>query len=427
VPQSQPLADTLAAASRIVARVIAGRSLGAALADEVAPADRGRAAVTDVVYGTLRDYGAPDAIVAALARKAAPDPGIRALLLCALHELRHARRAPHVVVDQAVAACARLGHGRACGFVNAALRNYLRQRELLERAATRDDVGRFAYPQWWVDRVRAAYPDAWQALLAAGNAHPPLTLRVNRLRASVDEALARLGRAEIGARRIGEWAIRLEQPRPVNAIPGFAEGDVSVQDAGAQLAALLLAPGDGMRVLDACAAPGGKTGHLAELADADLLALDRDPARLGRIEANLARLRLRAQVRQADAAEIATWWDGRAFDRILADVPCSASGVVRRHPDIKWLRRAADLAGFAREQQRLLDALWQVLAPGGKLLYATCSVFPEENDSVVAAFAARRGDSRRLDIPGLTGGQLLPDDDRDGFFYALLEKARLEA
>jgi 16S rRNA (cytosine967-C5)-methyltransferase len=179
-----------------------------------------------------------------------------------------------------------------------------------------------------------------------------------------------------------------------------------------------------MRVLDACAAPGGKTSHLAELADTDLVALDRDPARLGAIAANLARLGLHADVRQSDAAALDAWWDGRPFDRVLADVPCSASGVVRRHPDIKWLRRAADLRGFVREQSRLLDALWQVLAPGGKLLYATCSVFPEENDAVLAEFVARRGDARRLDLPGLAGGQLLPDDDRDGFFYALLEKTR---
>jgi 16S rRNA (cytosine967-C5)-methyltransferase len=424
VPQSQPLSDTLAAASRIVARVIAGRSLGAAFADEDASSGRERPAVSDAVYGTLRDFGAPDAIVAALTRKGPPDPAIRALLLCALHELRHARRAAHVVVDQSVAACVRIGHGHARGFVNAALRNYLRRRDLLERAGTRDDVGRFGYPQWWVDRVRTAFPDRWQALLAAGNTHPPLTLRVNRRRAAVEDVLASLARAAIGARRMGQWAIRLEKPRGVDAIPGFAEGDVSVQDAGAQLAAPLLAPRDGMRVLDACAAPGGKTGHLAELADVDLVALDRDAARLDRIESNLARLGLRAQVHQADAGELTEWWDGRAFDRILADVPCSASGVVRRHPDIKWLRRAGDLAGFASEQLRLLEALWQVLAPGGKLLYATCSVFPDENDAVLAAFAARRGDARRLDVPGLTGGQLLPDDDRDGFFYALLEKVQ---
>jgi 16S rRNA (cytosine967-C5)-methyltransferase len=422
VPHSQPLADTLAAASRVIARVIAGRSLGAALAEADTSAGPGRPAVTDAVYGTLRDYGAPDAIIGAIARKGVSDPELRALLLCALHELRHERRAPHVVVDQAVAACGRLGRGAARGFVNATLRNYLRRREALERDAARSEANRYAYPRWWIDGVHAAYPDNWQSVLAVGNTHPPLTLRVNRRRASVDAYLARLDAAGIPARRVGEWAVRLDKPRPVDAIPGFAEGDVSVQDAGAQLAAPLVAPREGMRVLDACAAPGGKTGHLAELADLELVALDRDHARLARIEANLARLALRAEVRHADAADVERWWDGRPFDRVLADVPCSASGVVRRHPDLKWLRRAGDVQEFAREQLRLLDALWRVVAPGGKLLYATCSVFPEENHAVVAAFAARRGDARRLDTPGLAGGQLLPDDDRDGFFYALLEK-----
>jgi 16S rRNA (cytosine967-C5)-methyltransferase len=422
VPHSPPLADTLAAASRVVARVISGRSLGAARAEDDAAAGAARPAVTDAVYGTLRDYGAPDAIIDSIARKGVPDPELRALLLCALHELRHERRAAHLVVDQAVAACARLGRGAARGFVNAALRSYLRRREALERDAARSEPGRHAYPAWWIDAVRAAYPDDWPSVLAAGNTHPPLTLRVNCRRSSVDACLANLDAAGIAARRVGEWAIRLEKPRPVDAIPGFAQGEVSVQDAGAQLAAPLVAPRAGMRVLDACAAPGGKTGHLAELADLELVALDRDPARLARIEANLARLGLSAQVRQADAAEVERWWDGRPFERVLADVPCSASGVVRRHPDIKWLRRAADVQEFAREQSRLLEALWRVVAPGGKLLYATCSVFPEENHSVVAAFTARRGDARRLDLPGLAGGQLLPDADRDGFFYALLEK-----
>jgi 16S rRNA (cytosine967-C5)-methyltransferase len=422
VQRSPPLADTLAAASRVVARVIAGRSLGAALAEDDTSSSPNRPAVTDAVYGTLRDYGAPEAIIDAIARNGVSDPELRALLLCALHELRHERRAPHVVVDQAVAACGRLGRGAARGFVNAALRNYLRRREALERDAGRSDSARHAYPAWWIDRVREAYPAEWPAILAAGNTHPPLTLRVNRRRTNVETFLARLGAAGIPARRVGEWAVRLEKPRPVDEIPGFAQGEVSVQDAGAQLAAPLLEPRAGMRVLDACAAPGGKTGHLAELADLELVALDRDPARLARIGANLARLALTAEVRTADAADVERWWDRRPFDRVLADVPCSASGVVRRHPDLKWLRRAADVREFARTQLGLLEALWRVVAPGGKLLYATCSVFPEENHSVVAAFAARRGDARRLDLAGLAAGQLLPDDDRDGFFYALLEK-----
>jgi 16S rRNA (cytosine967-C5)-methyltransferase len=224
------------------------------------------------------------------------------------------------------------------------------------------------------------------------------------------------------AQRAGEAAVRLSRPCGVAALPGFAAGEVSVQDAGAQLAAPLVGARDGMRVLDACAAPGGKTAHLLELADIDLLAIDRDAQRVPRIAATLERLGLAAQVRAADAGDPDRWWDGRPFDRVLLDVPCSASGVVRRHPDIKWLRREADLAGFARAQSRLLAALWRVLAPGGKLLYATCSVFPEENDAVIDAFLARHDDARRLPLPGLGGGQLLPAPEHDGFFYALLGK-----
>ena len=410
-----PLSEVLAGASRAVARVLAGASLGAALDDE----GRGpsRPAVQDLAYATLRDYGAPQAILAALVRKGIPDRAVHALLLCALHELRHERRAPHIVVDEAVTASAKLGHGAARGFVNACLRNYLRRRAALEADARRSEPGRFGYPQWWIDRLRHARP-GWEAILAAGNARPPMTLRVNRRRLTVEAYLARLAATGVGATRVGEWAVRLERPCGVDELAGFRDGDVSVQDAGAQHAARLLDVADGMRVLDACAAPGGKTGHLAELAALDLLAIDRDPARVPRIAANLERLRLSATVRAADAAEPDSWWDGRPFDRVLLDAPCSASGVVRRHPDIKWLRRAADLAGFAREQARLADALWRVLARDGKLLYATCSVFVEENEAVVDAFLARHPDARRLPCPGIGDGQLLPDGEHDGFFYA---------
>jgi 16S rRNA (cytosine967-C5)-methyltransferase len=415
-----PLSDTLAAASRVIARVLGGASLTAALDDEVRSPSR--PAVQDVAYGTLRDYGAPDAILAALARKPVHDRAVRALLLCALHALRHERRAPHTVVDEAVSACDRIGHGAARGLVNALLRNYLRRREALEAEARASEAGRFGYPRWWIDRVRAAHPDAWETVLAAGNAPPPMTLRVNRRKRSVDAYLAQLDAQAIAARRIGEVAVRLVRPCGVDALPGFADGEVSVQDAGAQLAAPLLDVRNGMRVLDACAAPGGKTAHLLELADLSLLALDRDAARAARIGATLERLGLAAQARVADAGDPDRWWDGRSFDRILLDAPCSASGVVRRHPDIKWLRREADLGDFAREQARLLAALWRVLGRDGKLLYATCSVFPEENGAVVDAFLARRPDARRLPLPELGDGQLLPDDEHDGFFYALLEK-----
>jgi 16S rRNA (cytosine967-C5)-methyltransferase len=417
---SPPLSQALAGASRVVARVLGGESLTAALDEDVPGASR--AAAHDLAYGTLRDYGGPELILAALARKPIPDRIVRALLLVALHALRHERRAPHTVVNEAVTATAVLGAAAARGLVNAVLRNYLRRREALETDARRSEPACWSHPQWWIECVRRAYPDAWQDVLAAGNARPPLTLRVNRRRLSVDAYLARLAAQGVDARRVGAFAVRLARPRGVEGLPGFAEGDVSVQDAGAQLAAPLLDVHDGMRVLDACAAPGGKTAHLLELAAASVVAIDRDAERLTRVAANLERLGLSAAVRVADAGELATWWDGKPFDRVLLDAPCSASGVVRRHPDIKWLRREQDLAAFAREQSRLLDALWRVLGRDGKLLYATCSVFPEENDGVVDGFLARHPGARRLPVPGLGDGQLLPDDDHDGFFYALLQR-----
>lgn len=411
-----PLSSTLCAASRVVARVLGGEGLTAALRGNPHPA------VQDLSYGALRDYGPPQAILRSLVRQPIAEGTVNALLLCALYELRHERRAPHTIVDEAVSACARLGHSAVRGLVNAVLRNYLRRRTELEAEANRFDTSRYGHPQWWIDRVRVAYPATWQAILAAGNAHPPMTLRVNRRRLGVEAYLARLAEHGIGARRTGTQAVLPEEPRRVDALPGFAAGDISVQDASAQRAAPLLDVRDNMRVLDACAAPGGKTAHLAELADLDLVALDRDAARAPLIEANLVRLGLRAAVRVADAADLAAWWDGVPFDRILLDAPCSASGVVRRHPDIKWLRREGDLAGFARTQARLLNALWRVLAPDGKLLYATCSIFPEENGAVVRGFIEDRPDAALLAVPDLGDGQLLPDAEGDGFFYALLQK-----
>src|SRR5690349_15172721 len=248
------------------------------------------------------------------------------------------------------------------------------------------------HPRWWIDALRSGYPDDWRAILAAGNAHPPMALRVNRRRIGLDEYQAKLAQAGIAARRCEEFGLLVEKPLPVDRLPGFGAGEVSVQDLGAQRAARCLDLRDGQRVLDACAAPGGKSAHILELADVALTALDVDAARASRIEPNLRRLGLQATVRVADATKSPTWWDGQPFDRILADVPCSASGIVRRHPDIKWLRRPGDLERFADQQRSLLAALWRLLAPGGKLLYATCSVFPGENDDVVAAWAADERD-----------------------------------
>ncbi len=293
----------------------------------------------------------------------------------------------------------------------------------------RDDT-RFELPTWWLDRLRDAYPSDWQRIAEASLVQPPLTLRVNRRRTTREACLARLAESGIAARPLGEDGVRLDRALPVLRIPGFADGHVSVQDEGAQRAARLLDATNGMRVLDACAAPGGKTGHLLELADLDLVALDVDQARLGRVRDNLDRLGLSATLVAGDAARPDGWWDGRRFDRILADVPCTASGILRRHPDIRWLRRERDIAQLSRTAQQITDALWSLLDPGGRLLLVTCSVFPEESARHAARFAAHHADARTLPAPG----QLLPtgdgratgsfDQDHDGLFFALFEKMR---
>lgn len=406
------------AAGEAVAQVRAGRSLSEALSGPEPGASVG-AAVRDLAYGTLRNLGLLDALLAELLHKPVK-PALHALLLCALYQLRARPRAAHTTVDQAVRAVSRL-EPAAKGLCNAVLRNYLRGPDML-LARCNTESARYSYPQWWIDRVRAAWPLHWESVLNAGNLHPPMTLRVNRRRLTPEQYLAKLGEAGIAGEIIGEQAILLERPLAIESLPGFAAGEVSVQDAGAQLAAPLLDVRPGMRVLDACAAPGGKSGHILELADCDLTALDNDPARVLRVSDNLARLGFAARVVCADCASPAAWSDGAPFERILLDAPCTASGVVKRHPDIKWLRRESDLARLAATQGGMLDALWQLLAPGGKLLYATCSVFPQENAQTIASFLARERTARPLPLAGLDQGQLLPDARHDGFFYALLER-----
>jgi 16S rRNA (cytosine967-C5)-methyltransferase len=414
---SHLLAESLAEAARVVARVIGGESLNTALGP------RGTslaAAVQNLSYATLRDYGRGDALLAQLLRQPASDVRVRALLLVALRELAAGRAAAYTIVTQAVDAAAALDAPRAKGLVNAVLRNYLRQREALDDAVNASASARHRYPEWWIERARKDHPAHWADILAAGNEHPPLTLRVNQRRIAVTDYLERLTAAGIDAQQVGASAIRLHEPRPVDEIPGFSAGLVSVQDAGAQAAAAMLGVEAGQRVLDACAAPGGKAAHILESADVRLVALDADGVRMRRVSENFARLGLHGELITADAADPASWWDGQMFDRVLLDAPCSASGVVRRHPDIKWLRRATDIPRFARQQLQLLDALWQVLAPGGRMLYATCSVFREENAGPVERFMNRRQDARLL--PTVAGGELLPDEEHDGFFYALLTK-----
>lgn len=411
-------------AATAVGAVARGRSLASGYAKVDAPdAPSSRAALLDLVHGTLRAYGRLPAITRALATKGEIDPLVEALLWCSLYALESGRYADYTVVDQAVRACEALGKARAKGFVNALLRRYLRERTTLEGEIAGRDEARYQHPGWWIDALRGAWPGDWDRILAAGNKQPPMTLRVNRRRRTSEEYLAMLRDAGLDATIVGDAAVQLEVPCPVNRLPGFDAGDASVQDAGAQRTAPLLDAQAGMTVLDACAAPGGKCAHLLELADVQMLALDVDDARVARVRQNLERLQLRADVRVADCTQPEEWWDGRAFDRILADVPCSGSGVVRRHPDIKWLRRPGDLDRFAAKQGAILDALWRLLAPGGTLLYVTCSVFPEENEAVVEAFCRRTPEARPLALPDGQPPGLPPGPERDGFFHARLGRA----
>ncbi len=416
------------AASQVVQQVLSnGRNLNQVLEEALrgksnwTPAQR--AALQDLSYGTLRHYGQLRAVLLLLLHKPLSDERVRFLLLVALYQLAHGKSAQHAVVDHAVRA-AQSQNPRVSGLANAVLRNFLRNRESLLEQAAQSPEGKYSHPQWWIDELRTQYGERSAAILEAGNQHPPLTLRVNQRRGRVDEYAALLAQQDISARRIEPDALQLDKPVAVDKLPGFFDGMVSVQDAGAQYAARLLDVHDGMRVLDACAAPGGKTAHILECAQAEMVAVDKDEKRLQRVAENLRRLALDAQLLAGDAAQPEAWWDGRPFQRILADVPCSASGVVRRHPDIKWLRRPEDIAGFAAQQLAILRALWRLLAQDGKLLYATCSVFQQENEQVIAAFLAQQPDARRLPLtlPNHSEGQLLPDDQHDGFFYALLHK-----
>lgn len=412
------LAHALLLAAQAVAAVIGGRSLAEVPLAPPGELPATRASAQDLVYGALRRYGRGNGLLSPLLARPLTNCEIEALLLCALYRLETRPEAAHTVVNQAVEAAGRIARGAFRGLVNGVLRNYLRRQDELNAGLQGDEATHW-HPVWWLARLRRAYPGDWPGIVAAGNGLPPMSLRVNQRRLSREQYLERLAAVGIAAVPVGKVGLRLQQPQPVDALPGFADGLVSVQDAGAQRAAELLDASDGQRVLDACAAPGGKAAHLLELADVDMTALEMDAGRARRIDDTLTRLGLQATVRVADCRKVDQWWDGRLFDRILADVPCSASGVVRRHPDSKWLRREKDIAGFARTQRQILGALWPTLAAGGKLLYATCSVFPEENGEQVAAFAKNTAGALLL-----AEEQLLPQGDHDGFYYALLQKTR---
>lgn len=432
------LSDTLAAAAQNVQAVLAGRSLS----DSLAATDAAlRASAQAVSFHAMRRLGMATVLREILVPRKPANPLLDALLKVALALLDTAASAadpatagslgrqvpvyaPHTVVDQAVRAADRHKKLKPFkGLVNGVLRRFLRERPHILAQAMQNPLARYNHPAWWVARLREAYPDRWGALLEASDRPGPMALRVNARRARVDHVLEAFRAAGVQAESPANGAIVLAEPRPVQALPGFAQGWWSVQDLSAQLAGSLLPLADGMRVLDACSAPGGKTAHLLERADLRLTALDSDELRLGRVRENLERLGLlhaAVDLRCADAAQPEQWWDGEPFDAILADVPCTASGVVRRHPDIRWLRREEDVARTASLQRRIVDALWSTLKPGGHLLYATCSIFPEEGERQAAAFVRRHADAVRLPAPG----QILPlaVEGGDGFFYALFAK-----
>ncbi len=443
---SPPLARLLEQTADAVQAVRGGRSLTEVLSR--CPAEL-RPGVQSLSFHTLRWLGSATEARARLAPKT-PPPAVDALLVTALALLWPAEAfgtpapyADHTLVDQAVSA-ARVRTPAAASFINAVLRRFLREREALVHAASHSALGAYNHPLWWVERVKRDWPQCWQALLTTANQRPPMTLRVNARRGSGEHYVQGLAALGLGATLLadpglGGQAVVLDQPCPVQQLPGFAEGEVSVQDAAAQRAARLLLDGAGRppraRVLDACAAPGGKTAHLLELAELDLLALDSDPLRLARVQDSLNRLQLKAELKSGDARQPRGWWDGRPFDAILLDAPCTASGIVRRHPDVRWLRRPEDIATLARIQAELLDALWPLLAPGGRLLYATCSIFAAEGRQQIDAFLQRQAPGSALLQPQSPGHLLpLPDNAaqgaggrgvalQDGFFYALIRKA----
>ncbi len=421
---------TQRAAISVVGQVLAGASLTGVLQEtwqtnpELTQQQRG--AIQDISYGVLRFYGQLEAILGRLLKKALRDKSLHHLLLVCLYQLEYSRASSHAVVNQAVATSRTLENGKGMqGLVNAVLRNFMRQRKVLLEQSAQTEVGRYSHPQWWIDKLRVQYPQHYQAILEVDNKRPPMTLRVNQRVISVQDYHKLLGENGMDAVSSRHGALILKQPVAVDKLPGFAEGWVSVQDAGAQLAAPLLDVYDGMRVLDACAAPGGKSTHLLESADISLTVLDNDNARLDQVRQNLARLQMQVErLVCGDAANLEEWWDGKPFDRILADVPCSASGVVCRHPDIKWLRREQDVPKFVAIQAAMMHALWQTLSCNGKLLYVTCSIFAEENGLQIEAFMRHHPDACLIPLSEATmeKGQLLPSTQHDGFFYTLLQK-----
>ncbi|MBC5764138.1 16S rRNA (cytosine(967)-C(5))-methyltransferase RsmB [Ramlibacter albus] len=418
----------LQTAASVVAAVRAGESATPALARIAGDV---RAGAQSLAFHALRNLGRAEALRKQLANRP-PPPKADALLCTAIAlawDEANAPYEPFTLVDQAVEAAKRSPETKAqANFINACLRRLLRERDALVAATDNDPVAKWNHPKWWIARLKQDHPQQWQAILEANNSAAPLTLRVNARKSTRDDYLA-----QVEGTPVGEQGVILAKPKPVHEIPGFAEGVVSVQDAGAQLAGTLVAQHapNARRILDACAAPGGKTAHIAELLDSELIALDVDPTRCERIHDNLRRLGLHATVLAEDAANTAKWWDGVPFDAILLDAPCTASGIVRRHPDVRWLRRESDITSLAQQQQRLLTSLWPLLAPGGALIYCTCSVFKAEGEAQIQSFLSNNKEAFLMPSPG----HLLPQNggkpgavrdngagDHDGFFYGVVGK-----
>ncbi len=421
-----------AAAARAVQRVLRGRSLDDALSatnrfDVAADGAMARA----LAYGVLRDLSVLQHIASRLLEKPMPpDDEVHILILVGLQQLRALNTPAHAAINETVGAVESLKRPNAHGLVNAVLRRYVREAEALEAALPSYPPTRYSHPAWMAKALQQNWAEQWEAIMAANNVQGPLTLRVNRRRLSRDEYLKRLAEMNIAARPVAHVAdaVQLDEPRAVERIPGFSTGQVSVQDASAQLAADLMDLQPGLRVLDACAAPGGKTAHLLEREDVVVHALDSDPQRLVRIDENLRRLKLSAEVTVGDAGEPSHWWDGTAYDRILLDAPCSGTGVIRRHPDIKWLRRESDISALHDTQLALLNAAWTMLAPRGRLVYATCSILRAEGDEIISRFMSQAEDY----VPGAMpdawgeatefGRRIAPGGAHDGFYYAVLTK-----
>ncbi|MDQ2077066.1 16S rRNA (cytosine(967)-C(5))-methyltransferase RsmB [Marinimicrobium sp. ABcell2] len=426
------------AAAQVVGRVLRHQgSLSSLLPDVQSKVpERDRPLLQELCYGCLRWQPQLDLYLQRLLDKPlrAKDSDIQALLLLGLYQLIYTRIPDHAAISDTVESARALKKPWATRLANGVLRRFQRERETLDEQLQNDPVFSSAHPRWLLDALGAAWPEHTPGIIQANNTHPPLTLRLNPRLQSRDDYLATLAELDIDARATPHSPVGIQLARPCDptTLPLFKEGGISVQDEAAQLAAPLLELAAGQRVLDACCAPGGKTGHILEAEPdlAEVVALDADPRRLTRVEENLARLQVQAQIVSGDAAEPGTWWDGELFDRILLDAPCSATGIIRRHPDIKYLRSPGEIAKLAQLQARLLDSLWALLKPGGVMVYATCSVMPAENREQIEAFLTRQKDAScdtltaSWGMAQSVGRQLLPDaDGHDGFYYARVRKS----